>query len=214
MKRAITIILSATMIILLFSGCSVKKGFILRNDITEDDLDIFYIGIKQEQVKQALGLPHFSDTGKIATVYTYNFDGGYIRIFFKGKTYWYNDMIKYEEAYQHQAYMDESNDNIGKIDPDKYLMDIRDDIIESELAFINDKTTSAELQDKLWAPKSIADYVVDEGTDEEITCDAYQYEMTDGYMFIVCYYGYGNIYRAWIENAEGAETKVLVEVDS
>jgi hypothetical protein len=88
-------------------------------------------------------------------------------------------------------------------------MNIRNDISENELAFININTTSAELQNKLGAPKSIGHYVVD----EEITCNAYQYEMTDGYVFNVCYYGYGKIDRAWIENAEGEETKVLVEAD-
>ena len=213
MKRAITVLFSMLMIISLFAGCAAKNGLIVRNDITEDDLDVFYIGMKQEQVEQALGLPHFTNSGQRFTEYTYNFDGGYIRIYFLGKVYQYNDMIKYGETYQPQAYMDESNENIGKIDPDKYLMEMRDDITESELAFIVEETTSAQLQDQLGAPKSIGHYVVDEEGDEEITCNAYQYEMADGYMFNVCYYGYGNIYRAWIENAEGEETKVLVETD-
>ena len=213
MNRVLTVICIAVVVIVLLCGCTDQKGLIVRHDITEDELDIFHVGITPDEIQQAFGLPHAKFKNGSVYTYEYWFDQGYIEICFKADLFYIDNYVNYGgEGFVPNVYMESSNSNIGKIIPGKYMIDIRKDIQEEELAFIDQTTTSAELQNMLGAPAGFEEY--SEGEQEnQIVTNAYFYQLADGDIFKVIYTNTGSVLKAWIEDTDGTEQKVLVGID-
>ena len=197
-------ILVAVLLILL-SACSETTGYIVRYDIKIDEMEYFYKGtepinehLTMENIKKALGLPHgmFIDWRGI-TEYEYNTDFGVLYF------------VDYQEKDYYGIYADLSpgveepksfGDRDITIDSGKYKMEKRFDISEDELSFINAEATPSELQEKLGAPHRMT-----YGLPENVGIGIYIYNLKNENIFKVAYSGYGQIYKAWVEDAKGNE---------
>ena len=211
-KKLCKKILIVIVVVLLLSGCSAKQGAIVRHDITYDDLDIFYMEIKPRDLESALGLPHFFRSDGKDEMYYYNFDKGYIEVYFTLNKYRDNSVTLLDQFFQPHPYMNESPLNKQKIDNNKYMKDIRYNIDINEIEFINIETTSIELQNVLGPPHGMSEYTINEGTSDEFIFTAYLYVLDNDEVFKVCYFDAGNILRAWVEDQDGKEKVVFVEI--
>lgn len=96
-------------------------------------------------------------------------------------------------------------------DTEKYKMFKRFDINEKELSFINENTTSMDIQKKFGAPHHYIE--LRETYIESAPGNAFVYELENGSVFKVIYFRQGYILRAWVEDNGGKEEKVIIDRD-
>lgn len=147
MKRAASFcLLWIVLFINLLSGCVGKTGYIVRYDITMEEMNYFYKGtdpinehLTMDSIKNALGLPHgmFIDWRGF-TEYEYNTEFGVLYfVDYPGEKYYgiYTELLPEVEEPESFGVEDVT------IDPNRYKMERRFDIREDELGFISKETT-------------------------------------------------------------------------
>ncbi len=206
MKRIISVCMLCVLIaVSIFTGCKDRNGYIVRYDITMEEINYFYKGtdpvnehLTMGNIKNALGLPHgMSINWRGYTEYEYNTAFGMLYfVDLPGKNYYgiYADL--FPEVEEPKSFDVED----VTIDPNRYKMERRFDIDEDELNFINIETTPSELQQILGAPHSMM-----YGLPENIVIGIYIYGLEDKNVFKVVYSGFGHIYKAWVEDKKGNE---------
>jgi hypothetical protein len=97
------------------------------------------------------------------------------------------------------------------IDREKYKMHKRFDISEDELSFIDESATSREIQQELGAPHSYIE--LRETYIESAPGNAFVYELENGNVLKAIYFRQGAILRAWVEDNDGNEIKLLIDKD-
>ena len=215
MRRNLSILfLIVIMITMVFSGCAIKKSLIIRHDIQEDEVDIFYNGISPNKVKQAFGIPHCSHSNFKQTAYIYYVEDGYIKVHFRYGKYVGNTFVNGSNNFlELQPQLEESNDNKGKIDKNKTLMEVRNDISIEELDFINADTISKELQEVLGAPHEIKLYELTNcNWGENINAVIYSLESEE--QFLVVFDNKGKVLLAWTEDEQGTQTVIAENEES
>ena len=90
-----------------------------------------------------------------------------------------------------------------------YNTNRRYDIKNSELLFINKKTTSKDIQNELGAPHYYIE--IREANIVDAEANIFVYELKNSDVFKVIYFRQGYILRAWIEDKEGNELDLLID---
>lgn len=220
MKKVIIVLIICVVISLICLGCVQKTGFIMRNDITYKDLEFVYDGnelnsdVTIDDMYSIMGLPNIKTTPKDADTsgmryYSYYFDD---EVFELGViTFTFDNQLQFVGA-PIDSYPSINIDiepfeiESVVIDRDKYKMDMRDDIEENELEFIDMESTSVDVQQALGAPHDRI------GVRKiGLRTDAYTYPMTNGNTFIISYERNGVIVKAWVVDENKETQKVYVD---
>ena len=210
------IFLLCFLIILVFSfasGCKKDESLIVRYDINEDELDIFYDDISSQEVMQAFGLPHYSVGNFKQKVYHYYTNDGYIEVYFRNGRYAGNTVAGDNAGLELLNDMKASDKNIGKTDKTKYLSEVRHNITQEELKFIKAEITSKDIQSVLGAPHGIELYSLYKNNHEENLSNAFLYVLKDREVLKLIYNNKGKIFIAWIENEDSIHIKSLLDTD-
>lgn len=235
MKRIYLLLL---IVMLLFCvGCTktdcADKGHIYRSDIEIDDFaflfDDFeyepgkttgidlYKGFRSNTIKpkdifNALGLPASTTDNFGVKEYTYLVGEQYDAVTVKYKPD--EDIIDFDPSLniseEYGVELLAKGDRT--IDPNKYKMKKRFNISEEELSFIDESTSSDELQKVLGAPHYyIEAYDVNI---EDVYANVFVYELENDNLFKVVYFRTAYIIRAWVEDSDGKQIKLLIDRDT
>lgn len=212
MKKTLLLLALCLVLLLAFSGCTQKAGYVVRYDITTNDLGYFFSGaeprlddIAESDMLDVLGLPHRGGYLYDCLLYEYFFDEGVV-----GFATDESDNLRAFSS----IYIDwdtENEENVVKetaeksIDAYKYTMEIRHDIDIKDIAFINDKTTSCQLQQELGAPYKMASGIL-----KDPMTNVFMYELDDKNLLHVIYQRGGQVAGAWVEDDAGNKIQDIV----
>ena len=207
MRLKIITTLILCLLLLFVCGCSTNTAYIIRNDIKMEDLEFIYEGTEQrtdislKDMYSVLGQP-YSSHGYSVTEYTYFFEEGGVQIKFDNQ-----DQFLGAKMFLLENEPEPTPFEIGEveIDEDKYKMEKRNDISESEIVFIGEDTTSVEVQKMLGAPHGSVSH-----WEAETRTDVYYYNMTTGNVLKITYERYGVILQAWVEDKKGNLIEALI----
>ena len=194
----------AVLICFFLAGCESDTGYIVRHDIQEDEVDYLYENMPENEVFEVFGLPYKTNDFGVITYY-------YMMEYFDLQL----DMVdkKLVEATVYKK------DDVERIDlpeneekiiiKNQYVLPIKQGITESEIEFITDTSTTELVQKKLGPPHSVKAYHCYDG----FLINSFVYRLIDGNSLRVIYNYHGTVGRAWVEDAQGNETEVLVELE-
>ena len=227
---------------MLCVGCTKEEtGYIYRHDIelvdlaflfneweydpdkTDKEIESDYYNairfetIKPEDIFNVLGLPWGTTEDYGVITYTYTIGDEYDSV-----------MIKYIQSKDQIDFSfsiisienEEDEENLLRllaagnrtIDSEECKMNIRLDICEDELSFIDENITSEELQRALGAPHY---YIELRDTNiESMPGNAFVYELTSGNVLKIVYYRQGYIVKAWVEDKDGKQIEMYIDRDT
>ena len=204
MRKSKYLIIAVLSFCFIMAGCASETGFIVRHDIQENDIDYLYKNMSENEVFEVFGLPHKTNDFGVVTHYylTENFN---LEL----------DMVnkKLTTATLHTdngvILIDLPAKEEKTIIKGKYIQPVKQRITESDIRFISDATTSETIQEKLGAPYKIVPYHLDDG----FLINSFVYQLEDGNTLRIIYKYDGTVWRVWIEDGQGNETEVLVELE-
>jgi hypothetical protein len=217
--KGIFVVLICILISSLCMGCAQASDYIVRSDITHEDLEFVYDGyevnyeITLADMFRVLGLPNRRMTPAEATGtgmrhYFYYFDDELFEL--AVVTFTFDKYFKLVDVTlrSHPMVYDIEPFEVKpvEIDRDKYLMILRRDITENELDVFDMESTSVDVQQLLGAPHDRISAQI-----AGLRTDAYTYPLTNGNIFLVSYERNGVIVKAWVVEVEGKIQKVLVD---
>ena len=221
MKRLISFLVVILFIASLCSACatglkseeSVELGYIIRDDIQFEDLGFVIeegeirTDITQTDMMDALGWPYAGLFTISGVEYLYFFEDercgeGKITFIFSDNGYYKGIDLETEKE------TPSVDDLVEKeiTDPDQYKEPRRYNIKETDLSFIEESTTSVEVQEALGAPHNFM-----HRDDVETKTIAFVYFLSSGDWFLIAYEYGGVIVKAWVIDEEGNTQKVYID---
>ena len=186
-------------------GCSYNMQHIVRYDINKTELDFLYSDMPERDLFDVFGLPHITRNRGVVKNYYYYIEDIVLHITINTSSNGCWAEISTKEKIEE---IDLPNNSKLDIDHNKYLLPINDNISESSLHFINSNTDSSLIQNEIGAPYEIREYSLPDG----LVVNSFVYKLNNGSILRIIYFPTSIVCRAWIEDTEGKEIKVIVEL--
>jgi len=204
MKLYQKLILVLIIVVFITTGCKNNMQYIVRYNIDKTEFDCMYSSMSEKDLFDAFGAPHVTRNKGAVNEYFYYVEDIVLHVTINNTS--------------HECWADISSENNkeeiylpkkGKVDIDhnKYLRSIKS-IDETEIQFIDSKSEASLVQERLGAPHEIEEYTLPNG----FVVNSFVYKLKDSNSLYIVYSTKGIVGRAWIEDSEGNEIKIIIEI--